>query len=101
MVGGSDSPDTLLMTALPGLLVKGGADGVHAIALLDGRAFAFKIADGGDRARLPVIAAALHRLGVSVGPLPGFAADASLPDTTVLGGGRPVGSVTVSPDLFH
>jgi L-asparaginase II len=89
------------MTALPGLLVKGGADGVHAIALLDGRAFAFKIADGGDRARLPVIAAALHRLGVSVGPLPGFAADASLPDTTVLGGGRPVGSVTVSPDLFH
>lgn len=107
MVGGSDSPDTLLMTAHPGLLAKGGADGVHALALPDGRAVAFKIADGGDRARLPVIAAALSFLGVEgflgveADRRPGSATDASLTSTAVLGGGRPVGAVTVAPDLFR
>ena len=100
MVGGSDSPDTLLMTAHPGLLAKGGADGVHALALPDGRAVAFKIADGGDRARLPIIAAALGFLGVEATSRPGSATDPSLPATAVLGGGRPVGAVSVAPDLF-
>ena len=79
MVGGSDSLDTLLMTAYPGLLVKGGADGVHALALPDGRAVAFKIADGGDRARLPIITAALRFLGVETGRRPGSTTDASPP----------------------
>jgi L-asparaginase II len=101
MVGGSDSLDTLVMTAYPGLLAKGGADGVHALALPDGRAVAFKIADGGDRARLPIITAALRFLGVETGRRPGSTTDASLPSTAVLGGGRPVGAVTVAPDLFR
>jgi L-asparaginase II len=101
MVGGSDSLDTLLMTAYPGLLAKGGADGVHALALPDGRAVAFKIADGGDRARLPVITAALRFLGVKTARPPGSTTDASLPSTAVWGGDRPVGAVTVAPDLFR
>ncbi|MDW6058290.1 asparaginase [Streptomyces sp. FXJ1.4098] len=42
-------------------------------ALPDGRALAVKIADGGDRARMPVTAAALAHLGVDPGLLTEFA----------------------------
>ncbi len=59
------------------------------VALADGRALAFKIEDGAERARGPVLAAALRRLGVST------------PDGTVerigaaplFGGGVQVGEV--------
>jgi L-asparaginase II len=54
------------MDAIPGLLVKAGAEGVNAFALADGRAGAIKIDDGGARARTPVTAAVLRRLGVVV-----------------------------------
>ena len=47
----------------PGCVCKAGADGVHAGALPDGTAFALKIDDGHERARLPLAAALLHRLG--------------------------------------
>lgn len=90
LVGGTNSPDTQVMTAVPGILVKLGADGVQAFALPDGRAAAFKISDGAHRARLPLIRAALGRLGI----------DVDLPAETVLGGGRPVGAATVVLDLF-
>lgn len=90
LVGGTHSPDTLVMAAVPGILVKLGADGVQAFALPDGRAAAFKISDGAHRARLPLIGAALARLGVSV----------DLPTVPVLGGGRPVGAATVVPHLL-
>jgi L-asparaginase II len=52
------------MTAVEGLLVKGGADGVHVAALPDGGAVALKLDDGGDRARTVVLSAGLRRLGV-------------------------------------
>ena len=55
MVGGTGRDDTRLMRAFPGLLVKGGAEGVHCAALPDGRCVAVKITDGGDRARMPVL----------------------------------------------
>ncbi|TKV61596.1 asparaginase [Nakamurella flava] len=90
LVGGTHSPDTQVMTAVPGILVKLGADGVQAFALPDGRAAAFKISDGAHRARLPLIKAALGRLGI----------DVDLPADVVLGGGRPVGAATVVPHLF-
>ena len=91
LVAGTDREDTRLMTAVPGLVCKGGAEGVHAAALPDGRAVALKIDDGAGRARLPVMVAALRRLGVTE---PGLA---DLAETPVLGGGRPVGTVRLIP----
>jgi L-asparaginase II len=63
-VAGTGREDTDLMQAVPGLLVKGGADGVHVAALPGRGAVAFKLDDGGDRGRAPALAAALRRLDV-------------------------------------
>jgi L-asparaginase II len=87
MVGGPTRDVTRLMSSVPGLLAKDGADGVYAAALPDGRAVALKIADGGDRARPPVMVAALRRLGVDV------TAVAPLLEERIMGHGRPVGTV--------
>ena len=43
---GTTRPERQLMEAVPGLLLKGGAEGVDGFALADGRAGAFKIEDG-------------------------------------------------------
>jgi L-asparaginase II len=95
MVGGTGRDDTLLMQGIPGLLVKGGAEGVHAAALPDGRAVAVKIADGGDRARMPALVAGLRRLGVSAPVLD------QLGTSAVLGGGITVGTIEAAPTLFQ
>ncbi len=63
-VAGTRRPDTWLMRAVPGTLSKMGAEAVQVVALPDGRALAFKIDDGAERARGPVLAEALRRLGV-------------------------------------
>ncbi|MDG6100648.1 asparaginase [Dactylosporangium aurantiacum] len=86
LVSGTDAEghDTHLMRALPGLLIKGGAEGVLAAALPGVGAVALKIDDGAMRPRLPVLGAALSRLGVSLG---------AHADTPVLGGGTRVGQV--------
>jgi L-asparaginase II len=63
-VAGTGREDTDLMQAVPGLVVKGGADGVHVAALPGRGAVAFKLDDGGDRGRAPALAAALRRLDV-------------------------------------
>jgi L-asparaginase II len=100
MVGGTGRDDTRLMRALPGLLAKGGAEGVHCAALPDGRCVALKITDGGDRARMPVLVEALRAMGVT----PGTPQAAALLDEfavgQVMGGGEPVGTVSVAPGLF-
>ncbi|TDE88350.1 asparaginase [Occultella glacieicola] len=85
LVGGTGRDATEAMTAVPGLIAKDGADGVYAAALPDGRALAFKVSDGGGRARAAILAAALRVLGVE-----GAWAWARVP---VLGGGAPAGSV--------
>ena len=74
-----------LMTDVPGLLLKGGAEGVDAFALPDGSAAAVKIEDGNARARTPVTVAILARLGAQP--------PAELATTTVRGGGAPVGEI--------
>lgn len=66
MVEGSDGDDSRLMSRVDGLLCKYGADGVQAAAFPGVGAVAFKIDDGGLRANLPVLAAALRQLGVDV-----------------------------------
>ena len=55
---------TALIAGVPGLIAKDGAEGVYAAALPDGRAVALKIEDGAQRARPPVMVAALRALGV-------------------------------------
>ena len=66
LVGGSRRDVTAVMRAVPGLIAKDGFEAVQVAALPDGTAIAFKIADGGDRARPPVLAAALKLCGIDV-----------------------------------
>ena len=60
---GTNRDERRLMTAAPGLLVKGGAEGIDAFAFADGSAGAIKIDDGGARARTPVTVATMRALG--------------------------------------
>ncbi|SDT75762.1 asparaginase [Actinoplanes derwentensis] len=83
LVAGTGTDDSVLMAAVPGLLVKKGADGVAAAAMPGFGAVALKISDGAARARGPVLIAALRRLGLEIGDFP----------EVVLGGGLPVGEV--------
>ncbi len=87
MVSGTGRDVARLMRAVPGLLAKDGFEGVQVTALPDGRSVGVKIADGADRARMPVTAAALALCGLDPEVLAGFAR------TPVLGGGVPVGSL--------
>jgi L-asparaginase II len=64
LVAGTGREDTELMRTVDGLLVKGGADGVHVAALPGRGAVALKLDDGGDRGRVPALTAGLLRLGV-------------------------------------
>jgi L-asparaginase II len=84
-VAGEQKLDTRAMRAVPGLLVKTGAEAVYAGALANGRALAFKIDDGAQRALAPVLAEALRRLDVPGADVADFGA------APLLGGGRPVG----------
>jgi len=88
-VSGTDRLDTDLMVGIPGLLAKGGAEGVQAVALPDGRAVALKLSDGDPERRAvgPILVAALHRLGVHGEVLERYA------EYPLLGGGVPVGVV--------
>ncbi|MDC0768997.1 asparaginase [Streptomyces sp. HD] len=87
MASGSGRDVAALMRAVPGLLVKDGFEGVQVAALPDGRAIAVKIADGANRARVPVAAAALAWAGVDPALLSEFQGEA------LLGGGQAVGCV--------
>nr|WP_089771164.1 asparaginase [Ruania alba] len=85
LVAGTGREDTEAMRSVPGLIIKGGADGVHAAALPDGATVAFKVSDGAARPRPTVLAAGLRLLG----------ADGDWPwaQVPVLGHGQPVGAV--------
>lgn len=96
LVSGTGREDLLLMQAVPGLLCKAGAEGVHVGALPDGRAFAVKIDDGAARARGPVTVGVLRHLGV-----PDTDALAALAEEPLLGGGVQVGSARLLPGLLR
>jgi L-asparaginase II len=87
VVSGTGAVDALLMSGVPGLLAKGGAEGVLAVAVPGAGAVAIKIDDGAQRARTPVLASALSRLGVRADVL------GQLAEVPVLGGGERVGAV--------
>ncbi|MBG0813761.1 asparaginase [Planomonospora sp. ID82291] len=84
---GTTRPEARLMRAVPGLLVKAGAEAFDAFAFADGRAGTVKIEDGGQRARVPVTVAALRALGLDAPEL------ADLATGVLYGGGRPVGEI--------
>lgn len=97
---GTARPERTLMTAVPGLLVKSGAEGVEGFALADGRAAAFKIEDGAARARVPVTVALLRGLGVDAEPGVDLAALDALATSPVTGGDRVVGEVRAVRQLL-
>jgi len=78
--------DTRMMRAVPGLLVKGGAESVMLASLADGSAIAWKISDGANRANGPMMKAALAKLGITI--------EGEVVD--VLGGGTVVGELRAS-----
>ncbi|UZX05035.1 asparaginase [Arthrobacter sp. CDRTa11] len=85
MVAGDHRDVTELMHLLPGTVAKDGFEGIQLVGLPDGRAVAVKIADGADRARMPVTVRVLKALGEDTASLAGIAS------APVLGGGRQVG----------
>ncbi len=88
---GTSRDENRLMTAIPGLLLKAGAEGIDAFALPDGSAAAVKIDDGSARVRTPVTVAILARLGAQP--------PADLATTAVTGGGSPVGVIRAVGDI--
>ncbi len=88
---GTVRPEAVLMRAIPGLLVKVGAEAFDAFAFGDGRAAAVKIEDGGNRARVPVTVAAIRAVGLDAPELAGLAT------VPLFGAGRPVGEIRVRP----
>ncbi len=95
MVGGPTRDVSMLMAGISGLVAKDGAEGVYAAALPDGRAIALKIADGANRARPPLMRAALSALGVDFSGV-----DECAFASPIFGHGKIVGEVRVMDNLL-
>jgi L-asparaginase II len=92
-VGGVHHANSDTMTRVPGVLAKGGAEGVIGMAAASGHAVAMKIVDGNPRATTLLALTVLGALGVDT-------SDAgSLTDLPILGGGVPVGSIQPGSDV--
>lgn len=91
LIGGVGRDDTRLMSAVPGLVAKEGAEGVIAAAAPGVGAVVVKIADGSNRARTPVLVAGLRRLGLGAGAEREVFDE--LAEPVVTGGGEPVGAL--------
>jgi len=90
---GTNRPENALMEAVPGLLLKEGAEGVVAFALPDGYAAAVKISDGAARALPTLVVALLRWLGADTAAGADGAALDRIATVPVLGGGRAVGQI--------
>jgi L-asparaginase II len=92
LVAGRGRSDTRIMEAVPGLICKVGAEGLHCAALLGrGTGVAVRIDDGSDRASAPALVKALELLRLlDDADIERLAPVAAPP---VLGGGRPVGAL--------
>ncbi len=89
-VGGTGHINTVIMQLLPGVVAKGGAEGVLVLGTAAGHAVAVKVADGNPRATTAIALTALASLGYDVSPAKEHL---SVP---VLGGGQVVGEVRVA-----
>lgn len=87
LVGGDTRDVTKIVSAIPGLIAKDGAESVYIASMNDGRAIALKISDGSRRAAPTVLLAALRKLGVDTSGVPEDIAE------VVYGHGKPVGGV--------
>jgi L-asparaginase II len=87
---GTARSERALMMAVPGLLLKSGAEGAQAFALADGRAAAVKMEDGSGRAIPAVTVALLRVLGVAEAASEALDQVADLP---VYGGDQVVGQI--------
>ncbi|GAA1887965.1 asparaginase [Asanoa iriomotensis] len=87
LVSGRGTVEQQLMAAVPGMLVKAGAEGVMAVAVPGAGAVAIKMDDGAHRGNRPVLVSALRRIGVTGDALERAA------DVPVLGGGDRVGEL--------
>ncbi len=87
LVGGDGRHVTVIVSHIPHLIAKDGAESVYVAATSDGRAVALKLADGSGRATPTVLLAALSRLGVDTSRVPESMTE------VVLGHGQPVGRV--------
>ena len=85
-----------LHQAVPGLLVKSGAEGVQAFALADGRAGAVKMEDGSPRAIPAITVALLRAIGADRADGADRDALAGIADIPVYGGGERVGGIRVT-----
>jgi L-asparaginase II len=97
---GTRREERRLMDAVPGLLVKCGAEGVDAFALADGRAGAVKIDDGAMRARTPVTVALLRALGCDTVDGTDHAVLDELSTVPLYGGDHQVGEIRPAPGVF-
>jgi len=97
---GTTRPERALMAAIPGLLIKSGAEGVEGFALADGRAAAVKIEDGSARGRVPVTVSLLRELGAEAEPGADRDALAALATGPVYGGGEVVGEIRATSRLL-
>ena len=92
-VGGDDHANSDAMTRVPGLLAKGGAEGVIGMAASTGQAVAMKIVDGNPRATTLIALEVLGALGIDVSEA------GSLVELPILGGGVPVGRIDLGHDV--
>ena len=95
MVAGRDRTDTAVMTEVPDVIVKVGAEALHCASVPElGLGVAVKIADGGERASGPALIRALHLIGaIDERQLERLDRFARRP---VTGGGRRVGEVVAT-----
>jgi len=94
-VSGTGHADLAIHRAVPGLVCKGGAEGVFAAGLPDGTGIALKISDGAERGRRELMVAILQSLGIDSPALDALAT------SPVLGRGKPVGEVRVVEGLVQ
>ncbi|WP_238334911.1 asparaginase [Kribbella amoyensis] len=87
LVGGHGHVNTEVMRSLPGVIAKGGAEGVIAMATEDGYAVAVKVIDGNPRATTLLALSLLEKCGLDTTPA------THLKATPILGGGTPVGEI--------
>lgn len=95
LVAGRGRTDTAVMTEVPGVVVKVGAEALHCAAVPAlGLGVAVKVADGGERASGPALIHALRLLGaIDDAQLERLGRYARRP---VTGGGRPVGELVAA-----
>jgi L-asparaginase II len=98
LVAGRDRICTAVMQAVPGVIVKAGAEGLLCAAVLaQGLGIAVKVEDGSGRACGPALIRTLKQLGVLSGEEEAALAVEARPP--VLGGGRAVGELRAEFDL--